>query len=105
MKCPLCQQELLEVMGDYFCRNRVNFPIGRSLPHYEIREDGKSKWFLPPYCIININGRSNIHKFDNNDVSDSRKYPSFKLIAQCNELPPDKPGKIIERIRKLIIFS
>lgn len=104
MKCPLCQEEIIEVMGDYFCRNRVKFPVGRSLPHYEIREDGKSKWFIPPYYVINYNGKSNIHEFDNN-TNDSLKYPSFKFITQCNELPPDEPNKIIKRIKRLIIFS
>lgn len=113
MKCPLCHEELIELLGDYICHNRAAFyvdmhgydnRIDNSLPHFEYRQrdHGITKYYVPPYQIINEGNKSEIWIIDN---SNSKFFPVFNFITKTNEIHPDDPAKLLERIRKLIIFS
>lgn len=110
MNCPLCGENLLKIdmLEDYICPTRVIFPNNYETTHYELRAYGTnnavSLWHLPPYQVIN-GDRSAIYLYyakDNQNVSTS---PYVRKILDIPAISPDSPEKIIERIKRLIIFS
>lgn len=110
MNCPLCGENLLKIdmLEDYICPTRVIFPNNYETTHYELRtygtDDAVSLWYLPPYQVIN-GDRSAIYLYHTEDNQATDRRPLVRQILDVPALPPDSPEKIIERIKRLIIFS
>lgn len=115
MKCPLCQQELLEIgeseWKEYICRTRVKFEGKISLPHYELREDsnGLACWYMPPFRVQCDGKKTVVGKLDeDNTLGYAPRFvkPTFTHVFTVEEpIHPDKPEKLLARIKLLTLFS
>jgi alpha-L-fucosidase len=116
MKCPLCQQELIQIgesdWKEYFCRTRIKFEGKTSLPHYELREDsnGLACWYIPPYRIQSNGKKTIVGKLDESAEAGYGRNrftkPEFKQVFEMDEvIHPDKPEKLLARIKLLTLFS
>lgn len=115
--CKICNKLLLSTdvdYIDYFCQTRIAFPNKASIPHYNCFANQEIVWYAPPYKIKVFENASSIFQFvDDNLIIDNlpspiNKYlqPEFKFIFKVKyQLHPDDPGKVAERIKKLILFS
>jgi hypothetical protein len=113
VKCPLCQEELLEIGSsdwkEYFCRVRIKFEGKASLPHYEHRENESAIWYLPPYKITVKDGKTTVSTLEENtSASRAGRFtkPSFKTVFIMDEVfQPTDAEKLTKRIKLLTIFS
>lgn len=112
MKCPLCQQELLEIeFGrevDYICRVRIKFEgegLTLSASHYEQRFNSDICWYVPPYRIISRPGQTIVSK-KIEYYRDAIVRPEFEHVFTVDEvIKPDEPEKLLKRIKLLTILS
>jgi hypothetical protein len=92
MICPLCNIQLLYVMGDYFCRHRLKFDgCGLTVPHFK-QNAHTTIWYVGNYEIeraLAQGSKTFISKLLPPQWSRARGLPQFDhLITTDEEIPP-----------------
>lgn len=108
--CPICKKVLLQtnVGGiNYFCQTRIKFEGKASIPHYKQDCDSPVEWYAPPYKLsVNDTGTKIYEVIDEPSSVGRFTQPDFKFLFETKAIfKPDDQEKIIQRIKKLIIFS
>lgn len=112
MKCPLCLKKMVDNdIGLWECDQMVNFNWGKPLPHYKLDiEIGTESMVVFPYKIVShIYGDSKKNTsriFIYHDPKNPNNYLSrrFKGLKTVPQIHSDTSVKLLERIKKLLIF-
>jgi hypothetical protein len=104
--CPLCKMECVKNLDMFMCPTKITMVNEMEYHHYSWEHNGdyplERLYFPPNFFMKNLEGKSKIYKMS----FTKDPYSLYtRLVVTIPQLHYDTPENMLERIKKLVIFS